>query len=140
VERSPHARIILAWLILSYLSVYPFAADTVVGISRWWLVVEGFEVDMLAVAVVVEQLVLCGWLKALQLPGQKRLYQLNQARRPLLENVLRHPPSFMGFGKNTDSPTPTTFHLQESALSKDQSASESASGNPFLTSPNNPTG
>jgi hypothetical protein len=140
VERSPQARIILAWLILSYLSVYPFAADTVVGISRWWLVAEGFEVDMLAVAVVLEQLALYGWLKVLQLPDQKRLYKLNQARRPLLDNLFRHPPSFMAFEKSIDSTTPTMFHSQETPLLKERSASESSSGNPFLTSPNNPTG
>jgi hypothetical protein len=81
----------LAWLILAYLSMYPYAKDTVAGISRWWLLMEGVEADLEAVSLAAEELLAWNWLIVIHTIPGRRIYGLNQARQLLLQRFIKNP-------------------------------------------------
>jgi hypothetical protein len=83
---------ILAWLILGYLCSNPDAKDTAVGIGRWWLRLEGIQVDALRVRDALRYLEQRGWLTTRGDGPSLKVYSLSKDRQQALQTFLRvHP-------------------------------------------------
>jgi hypothetical protein len=91
---------ILAWLILGYLCSHPDAKDTAVGIGRWWLRLEGIQVDVLRIRDALRYLEQRGWLTTRGDGPALKVYGLNRNRQQILQDFFQmHSllnPSFQG--------------------------------------------
>lgn len=68
--------------VLAYLRRHPLAADTLRGISNWWLPQPHDKVDRQRIGRVLDRLVLAGVLHRDELPDGEVLYALNRHKRP----------------------------------------------------------
>jgi hypothetical protein len=78
----------VAWLILSYLSCYPDAKDTLKGIQHWWLGSMRAGADARTVQSALDDLVRAGWVLSTDRRGTGMVYGLNADRRQELRHIL----------------------------------------------------
>jgi hypothetical protein len=73
-EAEPGRRAVIRAAVLAYLGRHPKAADSVVGVCRWWLPEEGISETELRVEDVLDELVAEGLLQRVPLPDGMVLY------------------------------------------------------------------
>jgi hypothetical protein len=89
----------IAWLILSYLSCFPDAKDTLNGIHHWWLGSVRAGADARTVQGALDDLVRAGWVISIERRGTGMVYGLNADRRQDLRHIL----PAAGHGQETGS-------------------------------------
>jgi len=77
-----------AWLILTYLSHYPDAKDTIDGIQQWWVGTLRPDIGARRVQGALEHLVTAGWLVSSERRGTGIIYGLNADRRQEFQHIL----------------------------------------------------
>jgi hypothetical protein len=73
----------IARSLLAYLRRHPLAADTLRGISNWWLPQQRYRDDRPRIGYVLDRLVAEGVLHRDELPDGEVLYALNRHTKPL---------------------------------------------------------
>lgn len=68
--------------VLAYLRQHPLAADTLRGISNWWLPQQRYEGDDRRIGHALDRLVAQGVLHRDELPDGEVLYALNRHTKP----------------------------------------------------------
>lgn len=76
----PEERRALAISILQYLLRHPDAHDNIVGIAQWWLLEQEIHRTLRDVAVVVDELVVRGWVQK-ESTGAGDHYSLNHDKK-----------------------------------------------------------
>jgi hypothetical protein len=78
----------VAWSILGYLCLHPYAKDTAAGVAKWWLSAEGPEMTRSEVEEALSYLTVCGWLITFRNGSPHPIYGLNPVRREELQRFL----------------------------------------------------
>ena len=68
--------------VLDYLHAHPHAADTLEGITRWWLPQQRYVNALSRIETVLQRLVVQGDLQLRRLPDGTALYSLDTPRPP----------------------------------------------------------
>ncbi|HEU4686626.1 MAG TPA: hypothetical protein VFS39_19115 [Nitrospira sp.] len=78
----------VAWSILGYLCLHPYAKDTALGIGKWWLAAGGLDATSGDVARALNYLAMSGWLISFSNGTRHPIYGLNPERREELHRYL----------------------------------------------------
>ncbi len=77
-EESPDPEVVDA--VLAYLRMHPQAADTLQGITRWWLPQQRYERELERIEGALKVLAARGKLQVRELPEGRAVYALGMAR------------------------------------------------------------